>query len=206
MTMKLYYLPGACSLAPHTALEWAHAKYEAVAATPELIKSPAYLAKNPQGQVPLLEMDNGWTLSENVAIMEFISKRYPGAYLFGSGDEYSKAKAYQWLLFCNADVHKQFGFLFGANKMVSNKEAQDELRAFGTANILKLFATADEQLQKSPYLSGEKTVADAYMNVLLNWAKALKIDISSFKALPAYHEKMLADAGVKAAMKMQGLI
>lgn len=65
--MKLYYLPGACSLVPHIALEWIGKPYEAEAVSREKIKSAEYLALNPQGAVPLL-IDGDLALSQNAAI------------------------------------------------------------------------------------------------------------------------------------------
>lgn len=55
MMLTLYYLKGACSLVPHVALEWAQASYRAQEVSRETLKTPEYLALNPQGAVPLLQ-------------------------------------------------------------------------------------------------------------------------------------------------------
>src|SRR6185312_393861 len=73
MAMKLYFAPGACSLASHIALEEAGLKYEThkldLAAGDQ--RKPEYLALNPRGRVPTLVVD-GHVLTENVGILTYI--------------------------------------------------------------------------------------------------------------------------------------
>ena len=94
--LKLYYLPGACSLVPHTALEWIGVDFDAQAVDHTIIKSPEYLALNPNGQVPLLQ-EGSWTLTQNVAILDYLNDVYPQAKLYGSGDARAVARAREWL-------------------------------------------------------------------------------------------------------------
>ena len=110
--LKLYYLPGACSLVPHTALEWIGVDFDAQAVDHTIIKSPEYLALNPNGQVPLLQ-EGSWTLTQNVAILDYLNDVYPQAKLYGSGDARAVARAREWLAFLNADLHKDFSLIFG---------------------------------------------------------------------------------------------
>ena len=92
--MKLFYLPGACSMVPHTALQWIGQPYEAKAVTHAQTKKPAYLAMNPQGAVPLL-VDGDLVLSQNVAILAYLDARFPEARLFGSDTIEGKARAWR---------------------------------------------------------------------------------------------------------------
>ncbi|MDQ3230150.1 MAG: glutathione S-transferase N-terminal domain-containing protein, partial [Pseudomonadota bacterium] len=66
--MKLYYSPGACSLADHIALEWIGKPYEAERLSKEQRKSPEYLRINPAGAVPALQ-EGDWVLTQNAAIL-----------------------------------------------------------------------------------------------------------------------------------------
>ena len=109
--MKLYTKPGACSLADHIALQWTGQPFDVQVVTQEYIKSPEYLAKNPAGQVPLLE-DGDFLLTQNAAILGYIADSYPQALLAGDGSPRQHAEAMRWLAFCNADIHPQFGALF----------------------------------------------------------------------------------------------
>ncbi len=58
--MKLYYLPGACSLADHIVLEWIGLPYEALQLERAELRSEAHLKRHPVGQVPVLVEDDGW--------------------------------------------------------------------------------------------------------------------------------------------------
>ena len=105
--LNLYYLPGACSLVPHVALEWTGAEYQAVEVPRDSLQSPEFLALNPRGSVPVLQ-DGDWALSQNVAIVEYLNECYPEARLFGSGDAKSRARARQWLAYVNSERRKLF--------------------------------------------------------------------------------------------------
>src|SRR5207253_3015804 len=76
--LTLYYGPGACSMASHIVLEESGEKYEP--RRMDLAKgeqrTPEYLKMNPQGRVPLLQLDNGEPLAENTAILPYLGKRF----------------------------------------------------------------------------------------------------------------------------------
>ena len=74
--MKLYYLPGTCSLAIHIILEWIGEPYEAVAVTRERTRTPEYLKMNPVGAVPALGI-GGRVLTQNSAIQKYLIEKYP---------------------------------------------------------------------------------------------------------------------------------
>jgi len=65
--LKLYFCPGACSLASHIVMEESGEAYEqqAVNLAGGEQRTEAYLKMNPQGRVPLLRLDNGEHLAEN---------------------------------------------------------------------------------------------------------------------------------------------
>ena len=203
--LKLYYMPGACSSVPHVALEWSGLDYVAEKVDRAKIKSPEYLALNPQGAVPLLQ-EGSWVLTQNVAILDYINDLAPQANLFGKGDIRQRAKSRQWLAFVNADLHKAFVPLFAPNYYLDGDDAAAKLAPKALANILRLFGIANEQLAKSDYLNGELTIADVYLYVTLRWAKALKIDLSVLTALVPFFQRIEQNAGVQAVLKQQGLL
>ena len=134
--MKLFYLPGACSMVPHTALQWIGQPYEAEAVTHAQIKEPAYLAMNPQGAVPLL-VDGDLVLSQNVAILAYLDARFPEARLFGSDTIEGKARAWRWLAFLNADVHKAFGQLFRTPPWAEDETVKNAMQQAAREGTLK---------------------------------------------------------------------
>ena len=91
--LKLYYSPGACSLAPHIALEEVGIAYEPVkvALAKGEQRTPEYLAINRKGRVPVLAEDD-WVLTENAAILPYVAQRYPEARLWPS-DKREAARA-----------------------------------------------------------------------------------------------------------------
>ena len=129
--MKLYYSPGACSLAPHIALAEAglpHATKRVDLKTHTLADGTDYYTINPKGYVPLLELDDGARLSEVAVILQYIADQKPGAIApgFGGMDRY---RLMEWLNFIATELHKQFGPLWHATTPEATKEAQRALLA-----------------------------------------------------------------------------
>src|SRR5258706_10675089 len=80
--MKLYYSPGACSLAPHIAAKEAGLSLDLVRVdlrTHRTEHGDDYWRLNPKGYVPALELDDGSLLTENVAILPFLADQRPEA-------------------------------------------------------------------------------------------------------------------------------
>ncbi len=203
--MKLYYMPGACSLASHIVLEWIGKPYETHKLSREALKEPEFLRINPLGAVPALT-DGDWTLTQNVAILEYLAEQAPAIPLLGDGTARSRAEVRRWVGFINSDVHKTFSLLFGAQRYLKDEGAQKELAASASALLTKLFGQLDAQLAGKSYLAGAApSVADAYLFVVLRWAHAKEIDLSGLNHLQAFFDRMQADAGVQAALKAEGL-
>jgi len=203
MTMKLYYMPGACSMADHIALQWIGQPYVAQKMTKEGIKSPEYLTLNPAGAVPVLEID-GWALTQNVAILNYLADIFPQAGLGGDGTPKGRAEVNRWLSLLNADVHPAFHPLFGSTDFLDEAAAEltkDKARA----KLRELFGRADQQLQGRDWLAGTRSIADPYLFVVLRWAKATNVDLSGFDHLARFVERMLADADVQKVLADEGL-
>ena len=143
--MKLYYTPGACSLSDHIVLEWIGQPYETVRVSREERKSPAYLAINPAGAVPAFEQD-GWVLTQNAAILNYLADRYPDSGLGGDGTPRSRAEVNRWLAFANADVHPAFHPLFGATSYLEDPALIESTKDAARKKLRGLFERADAQL------------------------------------------------------------
>ncbi|TDQ56386.1 glutathione S-transferase [Mesocricetibacter intestinalis] len=203
--MKLYYLPGACSLVPHVALEWIGNPYEAVAAGREEIKKPGYLAMNPLGAVPLL-IDGDLVLSQNIAILTYLDALAPQAKLFGSITVQDKAKAMKWLAFFNSDLHKAFGPLFRLPAYAEdNQPLADNIRRSAAEQILRYLAIADDHLSRHIYFGETLCVADIYLYTELRWCKLLGLDYSALRHLESFYQRVAENEGVKAVLGQQGL-
>ncbi|WP_266160018.1 glutathione S-transferase family protein [Dyella silvatica] len=201
--MKLYYLPGACSLADHIVLEWTGKPYETQQVAREALRSPEYLKIHPNGVVPALE-DNGWVLTENVAILGYLADSFPEARLGGEGPR-GRAEVQRWLAFINSDVHQCFKPVFAPARFINDAAQHDELQTHARSRLRNHFEQLDKQLVGRDWLTGTRSIADPYLFVVLNWAKGKNVDLSGFEQLARFHQRMLEDAGVKAAMKAEGL-
>lgn len=205
LIMKLYYLPGACSMADHIALEWIGKPYQAEAVARDALQSPEYLKINPTGQVPALVDEDGWVLTENVAILNYLMDRFPEAKLGGEGSPRERAEVNRWLAFLNADVHPAFKPIFAAQRFIADEAQHAALHENARQRLRPLFERLNTQLADRDWLTGHRSVADAYLFVVLRWAKGKQVDLSGLGHLEAFSKRMHADAGVKAAMHAEGL-
>lgn len=203
--MKLYYIPGACSMADHIVLEWIGEPYQTEAVARDALRLPAYLHINPSGQVPALIDDDGWVLTENVAILNYLMDRFPQAGLGGDGSPRQRAEVNRWLAFLNSDVHPAFKPIFAAQRFVSDETQHAAMHELARQRLRGHFERLDAQLADRAWLAGHRSVADAYLFVVLRWAKAKEIDLQGLDHLDAFRQRMHADAGVKAVMEAEGI-
>lgn len=202
--MKLYYSPGACSLADHIVLEWTGKPYEAVSLSREDRKTPEYLAINPAGAVPALEHD-GWVLTQNSAILNYLADLHPEAGLGGDGSAKSRAEINKWVAFANSDVHPAFHPLFGSTAYLEDAALIDKTKEAARAKVRTLFERADAHLGGKDWLAGSRSVADPYLYVTYRWARATGVDLSGLDNLAAFASRVEADASVQKVLKDEGL-
>ncbi len=202
--MKLYYTPGACSLAPHIVLIEAGLAFELVQAnlkTHQLTTDGSdYYPVAPKGQVPLLELDNGERLSEGPAISQYIADQVPAMNLAPANGSMARYRLQEWLNFITSELHKGIGGLF-------NPAMPDDGKAVIKAKAASKLKWVDEQLEGKPYLMGDAfSIADPYLFTVTSWTKHTGIDISGLKNLSAFQDRMAARPAVQAAMKTEGLL
>ncbi|HKQ12500.1 MAG TPA: glutathione S-transferase N-terminal domain-containing protein [Steroidobacteraceae bacterium] len=197
--MKLYYLPGACSLATHIVLEWVGAPYETVKMERAALKSPEYLALNPNGAVPVL-VDGDFVLTQNLAILCYLAERYPDARLLGDGTARGRAELMRWLGFLNSDVHPAFKPIFGPARFHPDPAAAPILAENARAQVRKHLEQLDRRLRGREWLVDGRSIADPYSFVMLRWARRLGIDSSGLDGLTQFFDRMQADRGVRAAL------
>ena len=202
--MKLYYTPGTCALSDHIALEWVGQPFEAQLVTREARKQPEYLAINPAGAVPALEVD-GWILTQNVAILNWLADTYPDSKLGGDGSAKSRAIVNHWLSVVNSDVHPLFKVWFGGADYLGDKALIEKSQDNARGSLRTLFERIDKQLAGKDFVTGERSIVDPYLFVVLRWAKAMKVDLSGLDHLHAFLERMRQDPGVQRALQAQGL-
>ena len=202
--MKLYYSPGACSLADHIVLEWIGTPYEAVRVTRDDRKTPEFLAINPAGAVPALEHDS-WVLTQNSAILNYLADLHPVSKLGGDGSAKSRAEVNKWVAFSNSDVHPAFHPIFGSTAYLEDAALIDKTKDAARAKVRTLFERADTHLADKDWLAGSRSVADPYLYVTYRWARATGVDIAGLDNLAAFASRIEADTAVQKVLKEEGL-
>ncbi len=201
--MKLYYSPGACSLSPHIALFEAGLSFQALKAptkTHQLDDGTDYYTINPLGYVPFLALDDGKTLHEGPAIVQYIADQAPEKNLAPANGTWERYKLQEWLNVIGTELHKNFSPLF-------NPATADDAKAAAKTKLLARLTWVDSQLAGKQYLMGDTfTVADGYLFTVTNWTTPTGLDISGLANLVAYRGRVAARPAVQAAMKAEGLI
>jgi glutathione S-transferase len=197
--MKLYYSPGACSLAPHIVANEAGIALRLVRVDIKAHVTEAeedFYKINPKGYVPALILDDGTLLTEGPAVQLYLADLKPESGLAPAQGTFARYKHYEWLAFVNSEIHANFEPLFGV--------ATDAEKNIAAAKIMKRFDYVSRDLGTKNFLMGDTfTAADAYMFVMTTWAHHLKIDMpTNFHAFFARVSKRPA---VHAAMKEEGL-
>lgn len=201
--MKLYYSPGACSLASHIVLRevGAAVELEKVALATRTTESGAdFAAINPKGYVPALVLDDGALLTEGVAIMQYAAETHPQAGL-APKTPLERARVQEALNYLGTEVHKSFSPLF---KPWTTEEGKAQARDM----VLKRLGLIESQLADGrAWLLGDAvSVADFYLFVITNWAAHVAVSLDGFPHLNALRGKIAARPAVQAALKAEGLI
>ncbi|WP_297199415.1 glutathione transferase GstA [uncultured Pluralibacter sp.] len=200
--MKLFYKPGACSLASHIVLLESGMDFSLVAvdlSNKTLENGDNYLLINPKGQVPALQLDDNTLLTEGVAIMQYIADSKADRQLLAPVGSIGRYKTIEWLNYIATELHKGFLPLF-------HPQTPEEYKSLARAMLAKKFAWVEESLAGGEWISGSRfTIADAYLFTVTRWARALKLDIGETRYINAYMERVAARPAVAAALKDEGL-
>jgi glutathione S-transferase len=177
--LMLYYSAGSCSTSCHIALEECGIEYQAIRL--DWDHPDANLEKlkklNPLEVTPVLELDSGNVLTQNAAILEYLADQKPESRLLPPTGTWERAEALSWLTFVSSDLHKSFSPLFALRSMVSDEAAQGEIRNWAIQGVKKYLSHVDARLNGRDFLMGSQfTVADAYLFVVTNWGRVVKID------------------------------
>ena len=201
--MKLYFAPGACSLAPPIVLREAHAAFtlEKVNTAKHATASGTdYYTINPKGQVPVLELDDGTRLTEGPVIAQFIGDQAGDTTLMPPAGSMARYRVMEWQNYITSELHKSFSPLFSADFDATAKALHAKL-------LRKKYTWVDGQLAHADYLTGNDfTVADAYLFTVTGWAKHVKLDLSDLPNLQRFLARVAARPAVQDAMKAEGLL
>lgn len=200
--MKLYYSPGACSLASHIAMREAGLAFEPVAAPTKTHKLPDgsdYYKVNPLGYVPLLELDDGTRLREGPVILQYVADQVPQKNLAPANGTLPRYRLQEWLTFISTELHRSFSPLF-------NPAMPEEGKKIYRDRIIGRLRWLDGELAGRDYLMGDTfSVADAYLFTVVRWTKPMAIDLTPYANVLAHHDRVGARPAVQETLKAEGL-
>lgn len=202
--MKLYYSPGACSLAPHIVAREAGIPLDLAKvdlASHKLDDGSNYYDVNPRGYVPALRLkDAEPVLTEANILVQYLADQKPEAGLMPKEGTPERYRAQQWLAFIATELHKSLGWFW-------SKETPEATKTILKGKLDKRFAELDSHLKSNDYLLGKAfSAADAYAFTIINWVNFLGMDLKKFPNLQAFMDRVAARPKVQEALKAEGLI
>ena len=199
--MKLYYAPGACSMAPHIVLREAGLKFDIEKVDLAAKKTESgedYLAINPKGYVPALKLDDGTVLTEVSVVCQYVADLRPRRALAPKPKTPERYKLMEWLNFTATEIHKGLSDFY-------NPKLTPEWREAKLERLAKRFDYLDRALGSNPHLMGEFSIADAYLFTVLNWTGRLQVDLAKWPNIQAFKARIAERPAVRKAMKAEGL-
>ena len=200
--MKLYYSPGACSLAPHIAMRelGIPVDLKKVDLKAKQYEGGDYKQVNGKGYVPAIQTDDGSVLTEAPVILQYLADQKPEAGLAPKPGDKARYKLQEALNFITSELHKGMGSFF-------SPAMNDGWRQAMTERLGLRFDWLAKQLEGRQYLMGDKfSVADAYLFTILNWAPIVKFDLGKWPTLTDYHKRVASRPKVQEALKAEGLV
>jgi glutathione S-transferase len=200
--MKLYFSPGACSMASHivlfdTGLPFTTEQVDL--RTRRTASGADFMQINPKGYVPALELKDGTVLTEGPAIVQFLADLAPASNLAPANGTLERYELIALLNFISSELHKNFSPLFDPQ---ASAETQQQRRAA----LGKRYAYIEQVLAGQDYLTGTHfTVADAYLFTVSNWAGRVHVDLSGFPNLQAWLVRVAMRPAVQQAMLAEGI-
>jgi glutathione S-transferase len=203
--LKLYFSPGACSMASHIALEEIGAPYEE---KPTLLakgenRTETYLKINPKGKVPALDAD-GQVLTENTAILSYLARRFPEAKLLPA-DPIEEARCISTMAWFSNAVHPAYGHYFKPDRYVEGEAAQASVKATGKKTFFDALKDIDKMVEgKQWMMGGQYTVVDPYALVFYGWGVRAELPMQELAAYTAWKDRMLARPKVRKVLESEG--
>ena len=201
--MRLYFKPGACSLASRIVLIELGQPFEAVKVDTDkgVTEDGAdYSAINPRGYVPALKLDDGRIITENAAVLQYLAELQPGS-LSPANGSWDYVRLQEALSFISSELHTAFSPFFRG-------EATGERRAPAQALLARRISDVELLLANNgPYLLGEQiTVADIYLFVALNWAGFISFDLQSWPLVSDFMARVGGHSSVQTGLQQEGLL
>lgn len=199
--MKLYFMSGACSLAPHIALRDAGLPFDLIKVdyrTRRTDSGDDFNAVNPKGYVPALLLETGDLLTEVPVIFQYVAGRAPEAGLLPASG-IPRLRSLEWLNFIATEIHKSFSPLFRPTTPASFLQP-------GKQHLRGRLAILEDQLSRQSYLSGaEFSLPNIYLFVVCRWLADQDMAFAEWPALQRHSDAIGMRPAVQQALSEEGL-
>jgi glutathione S-transferase len=214
---RLYYSPGACSLAPHIVLEEIGHAYETELVSTvnsEMTGTPAYRAINPKARVPALSPVPGTIggtdgiLTEAGAIMLYLARTHPEAMLLPR-EAAAEARCLEWLSWLGSAVHAQsYSQLWRPHRFVADPARFPEVTAMGMESVRDQYRLIESILAdgRDWAVPGGYSIADPYLHVFYRWGGRIGLAMAAdYPAWTRIDRQVAARPAVRRAHAAEGL-
>jgi glutathione S-transferase len=201
--LKLYFAPGACSMASHIVLEESGERYEKqkvnLAAGEQ--RTEAYLKMNPLGRVPLLQLDTGDPLAENTAILPYLGKRFA----MWPADPLAEAKALSLIGFFATSVHPAHAHVGRPERYTPDTSAHASIKETGLKTFHGYLKQVDRMLEGREWFSDKYSVLDPYGLVFYAWGVRRELPMAELKNYTAFKERMKQRPAVARVLEQENV-
>jgi glutathione S-transferase len=192
--LKLYYAPGACSLAAHIVLEESGDKYELqrIDLAKGEQRTEAYLKIHPQGRVPALQLDSGENITENTAILPYLGKRYG----LWPSEAIAEVRALSLIGLFAASVHPAHAHISRPERYASDPAVFPILQETGRKAFHGYLEQIDRMLSGRQWFCEQYSVLDPYALTFYAWGLRRELPVADLKHYRAFRDRMLARPAV----------
>lgn len=192
--MKLYFSKGTCALAIRITIHELNIPCEFISVdlkAKKLANGDDYLKINPKGVVPVLQLDDGRLLTENIAIQIYLAEKHQNVQLLPAKDDFNRYRVMEWLSYVSTELHKNCSPLFNPDLPKNIKEE------IFISLLKKKLAYLEEYFKNNTYLvSDHYTLPDGYLYVVLTWVHHFHIELTPFEKLTDYYNRIKARPSV----------
>jgi glutathione S-transferase len=202
--LKLYYCPGACSMAAHVALEETGVPYEGIPVNLRKGEQHAEPFKqiNPRAEVPVLKVGDE-AITQSVAILAYIGRAFPGAALLPR-EAVAEARCLSTLTWISCAVDPQFRRMARPERFVADEAAHASVKTGAKEAYWTRCQEIDAQLSGQPWLAGDQyTVCDPYALVYYGWASLFGLPVSELSAYSDLKDRLLMRPAVRRVLERE---